>query len=83
MEPEKINYMKGYRPPVISWRAFVNCEQIGYRFATKADATETANAYVSKNNTSEMLEPVVVIRPSYTPVEPIAAPSGSIELYPA
>lgn len=83
MEPRKINYMKGYRPPITSWRAFVNCEQIGHRFATKADATEAANAYVSKNTTIAILEPVVVIRPSYSPVQPIAAPSGSIELHPA
>jgi hypothetical protein len=75
--------MKGYRPPITSWRAFVNCEQIGYRFATKEEATEAASAFVSKNTTREMLEPVVVIRPSYTPVDPMATPSGSIELNPA
>ena len=46
-------------------------------------ATEAANAYVSKNTTIAILEPVVVIRPSYSPVQPIAAPSGSIELHPA
>jgi len=63
--------MKGYRPPITSWRAFVNCEQIGYRFSTREEATEAASAYISKNTTSEMLTPVVVIRPSYTPVQPI------------
>jgi len=83
MEPMKINYMKGFRPPITSWRAFVNCEQIGYRFATKAEATEAANAYVSKDTTIAMLEPVVVIRPSYSPVQPIEASTGSIELRPA
>lgn len=81
-ETNQIYYMKGYRPPITSWRAFVDCEQIGYRFATEEEATEAANVYVATNTTNEMLTPVVVIRPSYTPVQPVVKPS-SLKLSPA
>ena len=61
--------MKGYRPPITSWRAFVNCEQIGYRFSTKAEAEDAARSYIESQSESEsMAVPVTVIRPSYSPV---------------
>ncbi len=59
--------MKGYRPPITSWRAFVNCEQIGYRFSTKVEAEEAARAFIEKQSESESMA-VMVIRPSYSPV---------------
>ena len=61
--------MKGYRPPVTSWRAFVNCEQIGYRFSTKEEAEAAARNYIESQNGSALVAvPVIVIRPSYSPV---------------
>lgn len=61
--------MKGYRPPITSWRAFVNCEQIGYRFSTKSEAENAARAYIEEQSESEsMAVPVIVIRPSYSPI---------------
>ena len=61
--------MKGCRPPITSWRAFVNCEQIGYRFPTKAEAEDAARSYIESQSESEsMAVPVTVIRPSYSPV---------------
>lgn len=61
--------MKGYRPPITSWRAFVNCEQIGYRFSTKTEAEDAAQAFVENQGESESIAvPVIVIRPSYSPV---------------
>ena len=61
--------MKGFRPPVTSWRAFVNCEQIGYRFSTKAEAEDAARSYIESRSESESVAvPVMVIRPSYSPV---------------
>ena len=61
--------MKGYRPPITSWRACVNCEQIGYRFSTKAEAEDAAQTYIAAQSDSESIAvPVIVIRPSYSPV---------------
>ena len=71
--------MKGYRPPVTSWRAFVNCEQIGYRFSTKAEAENAAQAFIEEQSESEsMAVPVVVIRPSYSPVNRAAVDSATV-----
>ena len=61
--------MKGYRPPITSWRAFVNCEQIGYRFSTKAEAEDAVRSHIeSQSESKSMAVPVTVIRPSYSPV---------------
>lgn len=69
--------MKGYRPPITSWRAFVDCEQIGYRFSTREEAVEAAKRHIAK---CESLDAVVVIRPSYTPVSPAAKAPSSPDL---
>ncbi len=61
--------MKGHRPPVTSWRAFVDCEQIGFRFASEAEAVEASETYIAANYKPHMLDPVVVIRPSYSPIK--------------
>ncbi len=71
--------MKGYRPPITSWRAFVDCEQIGYRFSTKEEAVEAAKRYIEKNLTNEIPDPVVVIRPSYTPFPISGRAPGSLK----
>ena len=61
--------MKGCRPPITSWRAFVNCEQIGYRFSTKAEAEDAVRSHIeSQSESKSMAVPVTVIRPSYSPV---------------
>lgn len=60
--------MKGHRPPITSWRAFVDCEQIGFRYKTKADAIKASQTYIAAHFEPHMLTPVVVIRPSYTPI---------------
>jgi len=69
--------MKGYRPPITSWRAFVDCEQIGYRFSTREEAINAANRHIAKYETPEA---VVVIRPSYTPVSSTAKAPSSQDL---
>lgn len=61
--------MKSYKPPITCWRAFVDCEQIGYRFETKEDAKEAIQKYIADHRDSSQLEPVVVVRPSYAPLD--------------
>ncbi len=61
--------MRGPKPNITSWRAFVGGEQIGYRYPTQMDAHQAARIHIRENYDPNARPPSVVIRPSYSPIE--------------
>ena len=60
--------MKGQKPTVTSWRAFVDGKQIGSGYASKLKAIEAAQGF-TESQPENYAYPAIMAMPSFSPIE--------------
>ena len=64
--------MKGQKPKITSWRAFVDGKQIGSGYASRMQALEASQAFVSEYADAPHTVPAIELRPSFVPTDEFA-----------